>query len=78
MLKIINEYCKEAQKLHKRSHELALEISIETDVDRLHSLERRKYTIETERNEILRDIKDMLAYLTEEEFNQWQECGESA
>ncbi len=78
MLKIINEYCKEAQKLHKRSHELALEISMETDVERLHALERRKYTIDTERNEILRDIKDMLAYLTEEEFNQWQECGASA
>ncbi len=78
MINIINDYCKEAQRLHKRSFELGAEIKSETDVERLHALERRKYVIDAERNEILRDIKDMLCYLTEEEFKQWQECGESA
>ncbi len=78
MINLINEYHTQALLLEKRSKDLAQEIKTERDVDRLHVLERRKYTIDTERYEILRDIKDMLEYLSEEELERWQESVESA
>ncbi len=73
MTKLINEYSKAAIALEMRSKELAALIKQETDVYKLHSLERRKYTLDCERYEILRDIKDMLEHLPEEEALKWQE-----
>ena len=78
MITLINDYHMQAQILERRSKKLALEIAAEADVDKLHSLERRKHTIDTERYEILRDIKDMLEHLNEEERERWQESVESA
>lgn len=78
MINLIIEYSSQAKALEKRSKELAQMISEETDLYKLHSLERRKITIDTERYEILRDIKDMLEHLSEEERNRWQRSAESA
>ncbi len=73
MTELINEYSRQAIALEKRSKELSALIKLETDVNKLHSLERRKYTLDCERYEILRDIKDMLEHLSDEEALKWQE-----
>lgn len=67
MKKMIEEYKEVAQALDKRSKELADMIKQERDVLKLHRLERRKYIIDTERYEVLRDIKDMTEILMREE-----------
>ncbi len=67
MKKMIEEYKEVAQALEKRSKELADMIKQERDVLKLHRLERRKYIIDTERYEVLRDIKDMTEILMREE-----------
>lgn len=73
MTELISEYRRQAIALEKRSKELSELIKKETDVNKLHSLERRKYTLDCERYEILRDIKDMLEHLSDEEALEWQE-----
>lgn len=56
---LIREYLKEAAALEKRSKEIGKLISEERDVFKLHKLEQRKNLLDTERYEILRDIRDM-------------------
>lgn len=65
--KMIEEYRAVASALEKRSKELAEMIKNERDVFALHRLERRKYIIDTERYEVLRDIRDMTEILMREE-----------
>lgn len=62
---MIVEYGREARRLAEYKKRLAEEMKAERDTDRLRELELRKTTVETERYEILADMKAMISYEAE-------------
>ncbi len=67
MRELIEEYYRTADVLEKRSKEIYLKMKRERDVLELHKLEKRRQLLDTERYEILRDIREMEENLPEEE-----------
>lgn len=78
MYKMIIEYEMIADQLERRFREVKDEIKTERNVNKLHSLERRADLLQTERYEVLRDITDMKAHLSDLEIEQWQDRKELA
>lgn len=64
---MIKRYQAEAKKLEERRRVLAEEIKNEWDTDRLHLLEQRAALLDTERYEILQDLRAISAYVKERE-----------
>ena len=59
---MIKSYRKEAKRLSQYRKKLIEEMKSEQDTDKLHQLELRIYTLETERYEIMDDIRAMQEY----------------
>lgn len=72
MVKIIEDYYKQAELLKAYSQKLSIQLSKERNIDKLHELEARKATLDAERYEIMRDMRDILKHLSEEEQEQWR------
>lgn len=64
---MINSYKEAAKRLAERRRQLAEEIKVEWDTDRLHLLEQRAALLDTEKYEILQDMRAIQSYVKERE-----------
>lgn len=64
---MMSRYRSEAKRLEERRKQLSEEIKNEWDTDRLHLLEQRAALLDTERYEILQDLRAISAYVKERE-----------
>lgn len=64
---LISQYSAVARTLMDQRRKLVAEIKNERDVDKLRELELRKSTIESERYEVLEDMRALISYVRERE-----------
>lgn len=64
---LISQYSATAHALMERKRLIAAELKVERDVNRIKELELRKSTIESERYEVLEDMRALISYVKERE-----------
>lgn len=65
--RMIDRYSAEAHALNRKKQELSQLLRSERDVEKIKDLELRKSTVEAERYEVLADMRELIAYVSERE-----------